>query len=150
MSETHENKMINRKMAEINITSPREAVFKFITGKTGPCPRCRGRLMRQYQNYMAAIYKGTREIDTFLVGGNFGWFCPSCPTVVIDNKALQKLLSDIHHSLDINSRIVVKGIVNIDAIPETKRHVPIGARGNPAPLVEFSNLPAIAGSVRKK
>ncbi|NLX97434.1 MAG: hypothetical protein GXY83_14800 [Rhodopirellula sp.] len=32
----------------------------------------------------------------------------------------------------------------MEAIPEEKRHLPLGVPGNPIPLVEFTNLPNIA------
>ena len=38
---------------------------------------------------------------------------------------------------DVGNEYCVEGIVDLDAIPEDKRHLPLGAEGNPIPLIEF-------------
>ena len=38
---------------------------------------------------------------------------------------------------DVGNEFCVEGIVDLDAIPEHKRHLPIGDENNPMPLIEF-------------
>ncbi len=47
------------------------------------------------------------------------------------------------HSLphrDTGEEFVVMGIVDLDAVPEEKRDLPLGEEDNPIPLVEFTNV----------
>jgi hypothetical protein len=44
---------------------------------------------------------------------------------------------------DVGNEFCVEGIVDLDAIPEHKRHLPIGGAENPIPLIEFQG-PGVA------
>ena len=61
----------------------RKAIYKFFKGKPGPCPQCGGMLKQSHQSYMIASRIGGRKADSFIMGGDFGRFCASCPTVVL-------------------------------------------------------------------
>jgi hypothetical protein len=73
------------------------------------------------------------------MGGDFGWFCASCPTVVLDKDGLDKLLSYRMPGWKIGKEIAVLGILNLDAVPANKSHLPLGVPGNPLPLVKFND-----------
>ena len=38
---------------------------------------------------------------------------------------------------DVGNEFFVEGIVDLEAIPEDKRHLPIGGADNPMPLIKF-------------
>ncbi|MGH9751790.1 MAG: hypothetical protein ACREA2_03320, partial [Blastocatellia bacterium] len=60
---------------------------------------------------------------------------------VLDRKGFERVLEGVTQRPDwgISGTVqyVVAGIVNMDAIPEDKRHLPTGDDDNPIPLVEF-------------
>ncbi len=60
----------------------------------------------------------------------------------------------LSHSLphwNVGNEFAVLGIVNMDAVPENERDVPLGDDDNPIPLVEFTNFrPARSDRARKK
>ena len=68
----------------IDTKIPRQAAYKSFKGNPGVCPRCSGALFNDCQTYAVATRQGKRVADSFIIGGNFGWFCKACPTVVID------------------------------------------------------------------
>ena len=121
---------------------PREALYQSFAGQPGPCPKCGSELHMMAQTYMVATREGDRLADSFIIGGDFGWFCKSCPVVVINMVKVGEMLSFRKRGWDIGAEFLVLGIVNLDAVPASKRHLPIGAPGNPVPLVKFRNLAA--------
>ena len=126
---------------EIDPKIPREAVYQTFRGRPGPCPKCGSALHQSRQTYIVSTGTGGQAADSFMVGGNFGWFCESCSVVVINTGTLGEMLSFRKSNWDVGSEAIVLGIVDLDAIPANKRHAPIGDPGNPIPLVRFSNLP---------
>ena len=123
----------------IDLKIERKAIYKSFKGKPGPCPKCGGVLKQSHQSYMLATKTGVRKADSFILGGDFGWFCISCPTVVLNKDELYKLLSYRMPGWKIGKEIAVLGILNLDAVPANKSHLPLGAPGNPLPLVKFSD-----------
>jgi hypothetical protein len=61
--------------------------------------------------------------------------------VVLDRKCFEHVIEDAAERPDsgISGAVqyVVLGAVNLAAVPEDKRHLPIGGDDNPIPLVEF-------------
>jgi len=123
-----------------NIKIQREAVYKDFTRTPGTCPKCGGVLEQTSLPYMVATRTGTRLEDSFLISGDFGWFCQSCPVVVLNQSELRKMMGFSKPGWEIGSEFTVLGIMNLDAIPEKKRHLPIDSPGMPNVLVKFRNL----------
>jgi len=69
-----------------------------------------------------------------------GWFCAQCPTVIINLEEVRAFLTHgiIHGT--VGEEFVVVGIVDLDAIPEDKEHLPLGHKDNPLPLVAFTDV----------
>lgn len=105
------------------------------------CPLCHSTLENEYHHYIMAIRNGN-ETTTLAIGNDSGAFCPECPVVVLDRKGFERAIGGIaEESPDwgISGAVsyVVIGIVDMDAVPEDKRHLPMGGDDNPIPLVEF-------------
>ena len=120
-------------------TIERRAIYKTFTGNPGSCPHCGGKLQNSYQSYMVATRTNGKMADSFMIGGDYGWFCASCPTVVLDKKELGKMLSFSMPGWKVGNEIIVLGLVNLDAVPEKTKHLRLGEPGNPIPLVRFSS-----------
>jgi hypothetical protein len=98
------------------------------------CPRCGNPLVQKYQTYLVLLKHGS-EIDPFISGTNGGYFCASCPTIVLDREKFEEI---IHLSFEKNKlRYMVTGLIDMEAVPPEKRHRVHGEDDNPLPLVEF-------------
>jgi hypothetical protein len=124
----------------IDITIPRECIYQEFGGQPGSCPRCGGPLQQSMQTYLVVTRRGEEIADSFFIGNEMGWFCPRCPTVVINPEDVREFLTHGLPKWDIGTEFVVAGIVDLDAIPEEKLHLPLGHEDNPVPLVEFTNV----------
>lgn len=78
---------------------------------------------------------------SFMTGNKHGTFCPECPVVVLDSKGFKQIIGGMieQQGWEISGafQYVVMGIVDKDAIPEDKKHLPPGGEDNPIPIVEF-------------
>jgi hypothetical protein len=124
----------------IDITIPRECIYKEFEGQPGPCPRCGSPLQQSRQTYLVITQHGEEMADNFMIGGDIGWFCARCPTVVINPEEVTKYLVHRLPHWDIGEEFVVVGMVDLDAVPEDKYDLPLGDDDNPIPLVEFTNV----------
>lgn len=124
----------------IDITIPRECIYQEFEEEPGPCPRCGGPLQQSRQTYLVVTQRGEEMTDSFITGSDMGWFCPRCPTVVINPEEVSKLLMQPLPHWDIGEEFVIVGIIDLGAVTEEKRHLPLGDDGNPIPIVEFTNI----------
>jgi len=125
----------------INIKIPRQAVYRSFTDDPGACPNCDGILVNEYQTYMLSTRRGKKIVDSFIMRSDFGWFCKSCPIVVLNEKGIYKMFSAGASKWgNIGTEYVVLGIVDLDAIPADKRDLPLGGDDNPVPLIEFKDV----------
>ena len=77
----------------INKETPRQAEYRSFRGNPGECPGCGGSdLVNEQQTYMVATRRGRKIADSFVVSGDFGWYCKSCPTVVINRDKVGEML----------------------------------------------------------
>jgi hypothetical protein len=125
---------------QIDITVPRECIYQQFKGKPGPCPRCGGLMQQRTQTYLLATRRGKKITDSFIASNDMGWFCTRCPTVVINPEQLSDMLQNGLPHWDVGNEFTVLGVIDLDAIPEEKRHLPLGDDDNPIPLVKFTNI----------
>lgn len=125
---------------QIDITIPRECVYRQFKAEPGPCPRCGGPLQQSRQTYLVATRRGRKITDSFVVGNDMGWFCIRCPTVVINPEDVSDMLQHSLPHWDIGDEFAVAGVIDLDAVPEEKQHLPFGSDDNPIPLIEFTNI----------
>ena len=119
-------------------TVERRAIYKTFKGNPGSCPQCGRKLKKSFQSYMVATRTGGKISDSFMVGGDYGWFCASCPTVVLDKNELERVLKFSLPGWNVGKEITVLGMVDLKKVPDDKKHLPLGAPGNPVPLIRFT------------
>ncbi|MBC8508070.1 MAG: hypothetical protein ISR58_05400 [Anaerolineales bacterium] len=125
----------------INPKISRQVEYRSFKDNPGECPGCGGSdLVNEYQTYSVATRKGKKISDSFVISGDFGWFCASCPTIVINKDEVGKMLGYGKSNWNIGSEFTVLGIADLDAIPANKRDLPIGDPNNPLPLIEFTEF----------
>ncbi|MBS1251535.1 MAG: hypothetical protein MAG451_00568 [Anaerolineales bacterium] len=124
----------------VDVSEPRECIYKSFADDPGPCLRCGERLEQSAQPYLVATRRGKRITDSFITGSDFGWFCTNCPTVVIDPDDVDEMLQHPMSGWDVGEEFTVVGLIDLDAIPEDKQHLPLGDDDNPIPLVEFTSI----------
>jgi len=122
----------------IDLTLPRVCLYRAFEQAPGPCPRCGGALVQQYASYLISTRSKGRVADSFMTGSDAGWFCPQCPTVVINSNTIGELLSHRLPRWNVGQQFVVLGIVDFDAVPPEKKRLPLGGDDNPIPLIAFT------------
>ena len=105
-------------------------------------------MQQSRQSYLVATRRGRKIADSFTVGSDMGWFCTRCPTVVINPEDVSQLLQHSLPHWDIGNEFAVAGVVNLDAVPKEKEHLPLGDDDNPIPLVKFTNISRKTASSR--
>lgn len=108
------------------------------------CPDCGGPLQREQHSYVLAT-KHRGHTEFFIAGTDDGYFCARCPVVVLDREGFARFAAIGVRSAD-DLKFVVLGIVDLEAVPEDKRHLPFDEKTNPVPLVRFTNVPGPNGS----
>ncbi len=115
--------------------------------QSGVCPEC-GALLAQEMHSFLAVAETKMGTDEFIIG-DYGYFCPVCPLVVLN---LEKFAESLSLACDPRA-FTITGIVDLDAVPEDKEHLIVGDDDNPIPLVEFLNpsdtLTSCPSSTRK-
>lgn len=147
------NKKKNEKRFDSSI--PRWMYWSNSIRTPDKCPKCDTSLEAEYHTYLFLIKEGS-DVVTFMTGNNGGSFCPQCPVVVLDHEVFAE--TALAGGSSPNNTFTVVGIVDLNAIPEEKQHIPMGDDDNPIPLVEFLNNKknnlakrrSISGSKRKR
>jgi hypothetical protein len=128
-------------MKKFDASVPRRMFWSDKLVNKKKCPLCHSTLENEYHHYIMAIRSG-KETTTLATGNDSGDFCPECPVVVLERKGFERVIEGIvkespDWAMSGAVSFVVIGIVNMDAVPEDKRHLPMGGDDNPIPLVEF-------------
>lgn len=121
-------------MSKYDVSIPRKMYWSNKIQSTTVCPECGGDLEEESHSYVLLVKKGIENAQ-YIIGNNGGNFCKKCPVVVLSNK----VFSQSAEFFASNGTYMVAGIVDMDAIPEDKRNIPLGEEGNPTPLVNFIN-----------
>jgi hypothetical protein len=124
----------------IDFTLPRKCFYLTFAEQPGPCPSCGKSLHQSLRFYLVATRQGNRITDTLAMSGDMGWFCASCPTVVINVNQVSERLQFPLRSWDVGGEFTVMGLVDLDAISPEQAHLPLGEI-DPLPLVPFEAVP---------
>jgi hypothetical protein len=128
-------------MKKFSASIPRRMFWSDKLVNRKKCPLCHSALEREFHTYGIAVVSG-KEITTLITGNDAGSFCPECPVVVLDRKGFEQVMEDIvkerpDRGMYGDLRFIVIGIMDMDAVPEDKRHLPPGDDDPPIPMVEF-------------
>ena len=93
--------------------------------------------MQRYACYLVATRNRGVAADNFVLGSDFGWFCPGCPTVGVESPRMRALLWQGMPAWDVGADFALLGLVDFDAIPADRRHTELGTDENPVPLLRF-------------
>ena len=121
-------------MKNVDFSTPRWRYWISKAKKEMKCPQCGGELESKHQPYVVQV-RHAGELESIICGTNGGYFCGSCPSVVLDRDKFESIIMFSIGKNEFSYR--VSGLVNMDAIPVEKRHVELGTDDNPVPLVEF-------------
>jgi hypothetical protein len=132
----------------IDITIPRSLYWKKSKSNELNCPKCNSKLINLYQQYLLFI-KEMGKVENFFTGNKDGFYCPNCPTVVLDLEVFEEIVNSVAKFPNF-AQFLVAGLVNLKAIPEDKKSVPLGDDENPIPLVEFTTMVSNAKQTQTK
>jgi hypothetical protein len=114
----------------------RQAYYR--TGKQPePCPACGGDLAYQRLNYLIATRSGKKNADSFMLGAE-GYVCRQCTAVVVDSHRISQFVQFQLPHWKVGKQFTILGLVDLDAIPENKRDMPMGDDDNPLPLIPLT------------
>ncbi len=123
----------------------RRRYWKHEVGTIRRCPECQGPLTQDTHAYLVDVKDGCEE-GSFVSQHNGGYFCATCPVVVLDREEVVQGLAAAQ--VPQGAWFQVVGIIDFEDVPEEKAHLPLGDPDNPVPIVEFLNLNE--GSMRAK
>jgi hypothetical protein len=133
----------------IDLTRSRRVFYRTVESTRRPaCPRCKSTLSPETGVYVVTTWQGVRQGDDFVISGDFGFYCPSCPTVVIDPGQLGHMLRAGAYKWDVGDAFMVRGLMALEAIPEAQRDVPFDEL-DAVPLVPFEPATDLDG-LRKR
>ncbi|VFN02250.1 MAG: hypothetical protein BECKG1743D_GA0114223_106823 [Candidatus Kentron sp. G] len=127
---------------------PRTMYWSKEVGGTTRCPECGGSLTSESHTYLMAFEEGGETANS-LVGNSGGYFCEKCPTVVLDSKVFAES-AVLRTGTKDPQKLTILGIVDLSAVPEGNESMPLGADGNPIPLVNFIDRRRRGGVIRRK
>lgn len=114
------------------------------------CPECHSPLIEKTCVILLKIKSDVDEGD-FMTNISGSHFCHNCPVIIFDTERVEqaaKIGIESNESL----RYLIAGVVDLDSIPEEKKHLEIGIDENPVPLVRFlpdlNTAASIAGKKR--
>lgn len=106
------------------------------------CPRCHKTLIQELATYAVVTFDNTgQETDQFMVGGNFGHYCPNCPTIVIDPDKVEPYLDAAHTQFKSGRGFAVLGRIALEEFTEEDNNTPVGELES-IPLVPFHKSPS--------
>lgn len=117
---------------------PRKMYWSTELDKPKFCPACQRSLEQEFHSYMIVI-RHQGNMEPFVTGNEGGWFCKQCPIVVLDHECFSEAAA-VGARTGKDVQFLVFGIVDLQAVPKDKRHIPFDDDTNPVPVVEFINF----------
>jgi hypothetical protein len=117
---------------------PRKMYWSNEVGGCSSCPDCNMPLEQEKHTYVITTRR-KGAYDAYMAGNSAGHFCGNCPVVVLDREEFSRVVSIAVNEAE-GVQYAVIGIVDMEAVPPEKAHLPFDDETNPVPLVEFTNL----------
>ena len=99
------------------------------------CPECGSGLIEENCTILLCAKSDTDEAE-FMTNLSGSHFCEKCPVVVFDVDMVEEAAKYGLKEKD-SFRYFIGGIIDLDSIPDDKKHLEIGSDENPVPLVRF-------------
>ncbi len=113
------------------------------------CPECHSPLVEKGCTILLTV-KSDVEEGEYMTNISGSHFCNNCPVIVFDTEQVEQAANIAIRSNE-SIRYQIAGVVDLDSIPEEKKHHEIGTDENPVPLVKFlSDLNTTAFTAGKK
>jgi hypothetical protein len=125
---------MTNKLKKIDLSIPRRRYYSDECNLT-ICPECGSDLIKESCTILLCA-KSDSDEGEFMTNLSGSHFCNKCPVVVFDNDKVEQA-AKLGIRGDINLRYLIGGIIDLDSIPENKKHLEIGCDENPVPLVRF-------------
>ncbi len=125
---------MTNKLKNIDLSIPRRRYYNDKCNLT-ICPECGSDLIEENCTILLCA-KSDSDEGEFMTNLSGSHFCNKCPVVVFDkDKVEQAATLGIRGGN--NLRYLIGGIIDLDSIPDNKKHLEIGCDENPVPLVRF-------------
>ncbi|KPL15627.1 MAG: hypothetical protein AMS26_07025 [Bacteroides sp. SM23_62] len=125
---------MTNKMKNIDLSKPRRKYYSDEYNLT-KCPECGSDLAEKSCTILLYVKTDSDEGE-FMTNLPGSHFCKMCPVVVFDKeKIAQAAKFGIRGTK--NLRYIIGGVIDLDSIPDDKKHLEIGSDENPVPLVQF-------------
>lgn len=122
------------KIKTVDLSIPRRRYFTD-EGSLPICPECNSILIEENCTILLSA-KSDKDEGEFMTNLTGSHFCKKCPVVVFDlDKVEQAATLGIRGNK--NLEFGIAGIIDLDSIPDDKKHLEIGCKENPMPLVYF-------------
>lgn len=129
----------------IDISIPRRKYHSSEYGLTS-CPECGSELIKK--NFPILLFvKSDSDQGEFMTSLSGSHFCKKCPVAVFDTDKVEKA-AKLGIRDGTNLKYSIAGFIDLESIPENKKHLEIGTDENPMPLIDF--LPDQAKTAGKK
>lgn len=125
---------MTNKLKNIDLSIPRRRYYSDECSLTF-CPECGSDLIEDSCTILLCAKSDTDEGE-FMTNLSGSHFCNKCPVVVFDADKVEQAAS-LGIRGDKNLRYIIGGIIDLDSIPDNKKHLEIGCDENPVPLVRF-------------
>ena len=99
------------------------------------CPECGSDLIEEDCTILLYAKSDSDEAEC-MTNRSGSHFCMQCPVVVFDIDEVEQV-AVLGIRGDKNLRYSIGGIIDLDSIPDNKKHLVIGCDENPMPLVRF-------------
>jgi hypothetical protein len=99
------------------------------------CPECGSGLIQK--SFPILLYaRSDSDEGEFITNLSGSHFCKKCPVVVFDTYKVEKA-AKLGIRAGKNIEYAITGFIDMDSIPENKRHLEMGTEENPIPLIDF-------------
>lgn len=114
------------------------------------CPEC-GSALREYSCTILLSIKTKDDQAESITNHTGSHFCTKCPVVVFDTDQVEQAAAYAIRTTS-GLQYSIEGIIDMDKIPDEKKHLEIGTDENPIPLVRFlpdkNTTSIIAGKIQ--
>jgi len=134
----------------VDLTLSRRVFYRKVgTSSTLSCPRCNHTLVCETGVYFVTTRQGQQPGGHLIMSGNFGFYCPACPTVVMDQGELDQYVHLGAQNGETKPAYAVLGLVDLESLPEAQSHLSFDELDE-LPLIPFHAVDRPRRSQKKR